>query len=62
MKLVFWPGDLPSAANIKLAYDAGLKNVNGAETMLTKANPSLTGLNPLLRPTRRSAVLRADHQ
>ena len=52
VKLVFWPGDaLPSAATIKLAYDAGLKNVNGAETMLTKANPSLTGLNPLLRPT-----------
>ncbi|MGE8188246.1 endo alpha-1,4 polygalactosaminidase [Pseudomonas sp. NPDC086278] len=52
VKMVFWPGDaLPSAATIKLAYDAGLKNVNGAETMLTKANPSLTGLNPLLRPT-----------
>ncbi|MHC8322390.1 bifunctional glycoside hydrolase 114/ polysaccharide deacetylase family protein [Pseudomonas sp. GB2N2] len=52
VKLVFWPGDaLPSAATIKLAYDAGLKNVNGAETKLTKANPSLTGLSPLLRPT-----------
>ena len=34
-----------------MAYDAGLKNVNGAETIMTKANPSLTGLNPLLRPT-----------
>jgi hypothetical protein len=52
VKMVFWPGDaLPSAATIKLAYDAGLKNVNGAETKLTKSNPSLTGLNPLLRPT-----------
>ncbi|MFI8376000.1 endo alpha-1,4 polygalactosaminidase [Pseudomonas helleri] len=52
VKMVFWPGDaLPSAATLKLAYDAGLKNVNGAETMMTKANPSLTGLNPLLRPT-----------
>ena len=52
VKLVFWPGDaLPSAATIKLAYDAGLKNVNGASTMLTKAKPSLTGLYPLLRPT-----------
>ncbi len=52
VKMVFWPGDaLPSAATIKLAYDAGLKNVNGASTMLTKAKPSLTGLNPLLRPT-----------
>jgi len=52
VKVVFWPGDaLPAASTIKLAYDAGLKNVNGAETMLTRANPSLTGLNPLLRPT-----------
>ncbi|MFK7607559.1 MULTISPECIES: bifunctional glycoside hydrolase 114/ polysaccharide deacetylase family protein [unclassified Pseudomonas] len=52
VKMIFWPGDaLPSAATLKLAYDAGLKNVNGAETMMTKANPSLTGLNPLLRPT-----------
>jgi len=52
VKMVFWPGDaLPSASTIKLAYDAGLKNVNGAETIMTKANPSLTGLNPLLRPT-----------
>ncbi|MDB1113845.1 PbsX family transcriptional regulator, partial [Pseudomonas extremaustralis] len=52
VKMVFWPGDaLPSAETIKLAYDAGLKNVNGASTMLTKAKPSLTGLNPLLRPT-----------
>ena len=52
VKMVFWPGDaLPSAATLKLAYDAGLKNVNGAETMMTKSDPSLTGLNPLLRPT-----------
>jgi polysaccharide biosynthesis protein PelA len=52
VKMVFWPGDaLPSAATLKIAYDAGLKNVNGAETMMTKADPSLTGLNPLLRPT-----------
>jgi uncharacterized protein (TIGR01370 family) len=52
VKLVFWPGDaLPSPETLKLAYDAGLKNVNGAETMMTKADPSLTGLNPLLRPT-----------
>ncbi|MGY2184771.1 hypothetical protein D3C81_238240 [compost metagenome] len=52
VKMVFWPGDaLPSASTLKIAYDAGLKNVNGAETMMTKADPSLTGLNPLLRPT-----------
>ena len=52
VKLLFWPGDaLPSAETIKLAYDAGLKNVNGGQTILTKANSSLTGLYPLLRPT-----------
>ncbi|NBF02154.1 PbsX family transcriptional regulator [Pseudomonas sp. Fl5BN2] len=52
VKLIFWPGDaLPSAETIKMAYDAGLKNVNGGQTILTKANPSLTGLYPLLRPT-----------
>ncbi|VVP70838.1 hypothetical protein PS918_01076 [Pseudomonas fluorescens] len=52
VKMIFWPGDaLPSEATLKLAYEAGLKNVNGAKTILTKSNPSLTGLNPLLRPT-----------
>lgn len=52
VKMVFWPGDaLPGADTIKLAYEAGLMNVNGASTMLTRANSSLTNLNPLLRPT-----------
>lgn len=52
VKMVFWPGDaLPDGATVKLAYDAGLANVNGGQTILTKANPSLTGLSPLLRPT-----------
>ncbi|MDO2286205.1 hypothetical protein Q2443_27300, partial [Escherichia coli] len=37
---------------IKLAYDAGLMNVNGGNTALTRAFPSLTGLYPLIRPTR----------
>lgn len=52
VKMIFWTGDaLPDADTIKLAYDAGLSNVNGGETILTHANPSLTGLYPLLRPT-----------
>lgn len=52
VKMIFWTGDaLPDAETIKLAYDAGLSNVNGGVTMLTRANPSLTGLYPLLRPT-----------
>lgn len=52
VKLMFWTGDaVPDAQTIKLAYDAGLLNVNGGQTKLTSAAPSLTGLYPLLRPT-----------
>lgn len=52
VKMIFWSGDaLPDAATIKLAYDSGLANVNGAKTILTNAYPSLTGLQPLIRPT-----------
>jgi len=52
VKMIFWPGDaLPDAATIKLAYDAGLANVNGGNTALTYAHSSLTGLSPLIRPT-----------
>lgn len=52
VKMIFWTGDaLPDAATIKLAYDAGLANVNGGTTILTHARPSLTGLSPLIRPT-----------
>ncbi|WP_407293262.1 endo alpha-1,4 polygalactosaminidase [Stutzerimonas zhaodongensis] len=52
VKMIFWSGDaLPDAATIKLAYDAGLANVNGGNTAITKAYPSLTGLSPLIRPT-----------
>jgi len=53
VKMIFWSGDaLPDAATVKLAYDAGLMNVNGGNTALTRAFPSLTGLYPLIRPTR----------
>lgn len=53
VRLIFWSGEaLPSAEAIQMAYDAGMANVNGAETYITRANPSLTGLYPLLRPTR----------
>lgn len=52
VKMIFWPGDaLPDEATIQYAYDAGLQNVNGGTTIITHANPSLTGLSPLLRPT-----------
>ncbi|UUD66040.1 bifunctional glycoside hydrolase 114/ polysaccharide deacetylase family protein [Pseudomonas seleniipraecipitans] len=52
VKMVFWSGDaMPDEATVKLAYDAGLSNVNGGTTALTNAHPSMTGLSPLLRPT-----------
>lgn len=53
VKLIFWSGEaLPSPDAISMSYQAGMANVNGAETYITRANPSLTGLGPLLRPTR----------
>lgn len=52
VKMIFWPGDaLPDEATLQYAYEAGLQNVNGGTTIITHANPSLTGLSPLLRPT-----------
>ncbi len=52
VKLMFWTGDaVPDAETVRLAYEAGLMNVNGGQTKLTNAEPSLTGLYPLLRPT-----------
>ncbi|MFO7705368.1 MAG: bifunctional glycoside hydrolase 114/ polysaccharide deacetylase family protein, partial [Halopseudomonas sp.] len=52
VKMIFWSGDaIPDAATIKLAYGAGMLNVNGGKTRLTRSDPSLTGLSPLLRPT-----------
>lgn len=52
VKMVFWSGDaMPDAATIKMAYNNGLANVNGGNTALTNAYPSLTGLYPLIRPT-----------
>jgi len=52
VRLIFWSGGaLPGAEAIAMAYEGGMANVNGAETFLTKADPSLTGVYPLLRPT-----------
>jgi hypothetical protein len=52
VKMIFWSGGaMPDDATIKLAYDSGLANVNGGNTILTKAYPSVSGLYPLLRPT-----------
>nr|WP_245399689.1 endo alpha-1,4 polygalactosaminidase [Atopomonas sediminilitoris] len=51
VKVMFWTGDaLPNEETLRLTYAAGLSNVNGAVTKLTKAYPSLTGLYPMIRP------------
>uniref|UniRef100_UPI0030D8998E bifunctional glycoside hydrolase 114/ polysaccharide deacetylase family protein n=1 Tax=Pseudomonas sp. EL_65y_Pfl2_R95 TaxID=3088698 RepID=UPI0030D8998E len=52
VKMIFWSGDaIPDAATIKLAYDKGLTNVNGGNTALTDAFPSVTNLYPLVKPS-----------
>ncbi|MFT0213308.1 bifunctional glycoside hydrolase 114/ polysaccharide deacetylase family protein [Pseudomonas sp. F1_0610] len=52
VKAIFWSGDaLPSEETIKLAYDKGVMNINGAVTAVKPSNPSVTGVHPLLRPT-----------
>ncbi|SNS52629.1 hypothetical protein SAMN05216255_2466 [Pseudomonas segetis] len=52
VKMIFWSGDaIPDAATIKLAYDKGLANVNGGNTALTNAFPSVTNLYPLIKPS-----------
>ncbi|MAB99820.1 MAG: PbsX family transcriptional regulator [Pseudomonadaceae bacterium] len=52
VKMIFWSGDaIPDAATVKLAYDKGLANVNGGNTALTNAFPSLTNLSPLIKPS-----------
>lgn len=52
VKAIFWTGDaLPSPETLKLAYDKGVLNINGAVTYVKPSNPSVTGVQPLLRPT-----------
>lgn len=52
VRLIFWSGAaLPGPEAIEMAYEAGMANVNGAETFMTRSDPSITGLYPLLRPT-----------
>lgn len=52
VKAIFWSGDaLPYEETIKLAYDKGVMNINGAVTAVKPSNPSVTGVHPLLRPT-----------
>ncbi|MGT2511619.1 bifunctional glycoside hydrolase 114/ polysaccharide deacetylase family protein [Cupriavidus basilensis] len=48
VSLLLWSGDCqPPAAAIKLADQAGVLNMNGGDTLITRSNPSWTQISPL---------------
>lgn len=51
VELVLWTGDaLPPARALAIAEREGLLNLNGGNTSVTRDNPSLTAVSPMLRP------------
>jgi polysaccharide biosynthesis protein PelA len=47
-KLVLWSGNTqPLAEPVRVAYQSGLLNMNAGDTLITKAEPSLTLVGPL---------------
>lgn len=47
-----WTGDAwPGPEAVAAAYEAGLGNINGGNSVMTEAFPSVTGLSPMVRPT-----------
>lgn len=52
VQVFLWTGDaLPSADAIALTKQAGVVNLNGGNSKITRAFPSITGLSPQGRPT-----------
>ncbi|MBA1146375.1 endo alpha-1,4 polygalactosaminidase [Ectothiorhodospiraceae bacterium WFHF3C12] len=52
VRVFHWTGDAwPDAEAVSAAYRAGLGNINGGNTAMTEAFPSVTGLSPMIRPT-----------
>jgi peptidoglycan/xylan/chitin deacetylase (PgdA/CDA1 family) len=48
VRILLWSGDAsPGEPSLRMAYDAGLLNMNGGNTSITRSNPSLTGVYPL---------------
>lgn len=48
VSILLWPGSCePPAQTVKKVYAAGVLNMNGGETLITKANPSWTEIAPL---------------
>lgn len=47
-KMVLWSGDTnPDEAALKVAYEDGLLNMNGGDTLITARNKSLTAIAPI---------------
>lgn len=50
-KVVLWSGEaLATEEGLRIASDAGLLNLNGGNTIATRALPSLTNVSPMARP------------
>ncbi|MDO9420299.1 MAG: bifunctional glycoside hydrolase 114/ polysaccharide deacetylase family protein [Herminiimonas sp.] len=48
VKMVLWPGSCdPPAEAVRMAYAAGVLNMNGGDTLITKSKPSWTEIAPL---------------
>lgn len=48
VRLFFWTGDcVPTVEQLRLAREAGLLNINGGDTVMSKSCPSLTCVAPL---------------
>jgi len=48
VKVFQWTGDTaPNAAALEISYQAGLLNINGGDTSISRANPSLTAIGGL---------------
>lgn len=48
VKVLQWPGDAdPDVAWLATVYQAGLVNINGGDTYITHADPTLTNVGPL---------------
>lgn len=48
VKLMLWTGDTaPSTEALRITYEAGLLNLNGGDTRITRHNPSVTAVAPL---------------
>lgn len=48
VKILLWSGDTaPGADTLRVTEQAGLLNMNGGDTSITRANPSLTAVGAL---------------